>query len=65
MLKLLKVATPLTAVTEVVPEAKLPEDRVTLMVSVEPVPVEMGLPYWSSTVAPTENVDPLTILAGG
>ena len=41
----LKLATPLTAATVVVPAAKLPDDSVTLSESVDPVlPVVMGLP---------------------
>ena len=58
-LRLLKVATPLEAATDVVPAAKLPEDSATWIVSLEPVlPVVIGLPYWSSTVTPTVIVAP-------
>ena len=59
-------ATPLVAATEVVPAAKLPEESATWMVSVEPVlPVVIVLPYWSSTVTPTEKVVPAAKEEGG
>jgi hypothetical protein len=62
----LKLATPLVAASEVVPVAKLPDESVSLTVSVDPMfPVVIGLPYWSSTVTPTEKVPPVTTEAGG
>src|SRR5580700_3297570 len=62
----LKLATPLTAATEVVPAAKLPEDRATWMVSVEPVlPVVTTLLNWSSMVTPTETVPPAVMGPAG
>ncbi len=53
--RLLKLATPLVAATEVVPLAKLPEDSATVRVSVEPVPLVITLPNWSSTDTPTRD----------
>ena len=62
----LKFATPLTAASEVVPEAKLPDDRVSPTVSVDPAfPVVIVLPYWSSTVTPTETVPPAVMDPAG
>ena len=60
----LKLDTPLTAGTEVVPLAKLPEERATETVSLEPVPEETTLLNWSSRVAPTLTVPPAVIDAG-
>ncbi len=60
----LKLATPLTAGTEVVPLAKLPEERATETPSPEPVPEETTLLNWSSRVAPTLTVPPAVIDAG-
>src|SRR5580700_8583261 len=66
MFRLPKVATPLVAATEVVPVAKLPEDRATWMVSFEPVvPVVIVLPNWSSIVTPTATVPPAVMVPAG
>ena len=62
----LKLATPLTAATEVVPAAKQLEDSATWMVSFEPaLPVVTTLLNWSSMVTPTETVPPAVIVAAG
>ena len=60
----LKLAEPPVAATEVVPAAKLPEDRATWMVSVKPGPLVIGLPNWSSTVTPRAAPPPAVIVAG-
>ena len=50
---------------EVVPAAKLWELSATERVSVDPVPLVMALPYWSSTVTPTVTEPPAVMgLAG-
>jgi hypothetical protein len=60
----LKVATPPVAVTESVPPSVQVEVRA--IVSVEPVPVAIRLPYWSSTeTAKLASVAPAVVVAGG
>jgi hypothetical protein len=62
----LKLARPSEEDIEVLPAAKLPEDRATPIVSVDPVfPVVTVLPYWSSTVTLTETVPPAVIEDAG
>ncbi len=59
--RLLKLATPPEAMTEVVPPAKLPVFKVSPMVSPEPVPTFTTLLNWSSTVALRPIVPPAVI----
>jgi hypothetical protein len=61
----LNVATPLEAVTEVVPAEKLPEERATETVSPEPAPVFTTLLNWSSRVTPRPTVPPAVIALAG
>ena len=59
-------ATPLFAVTVVVPAAKLPEERARWILSLFPVlGLVMALPNWSSTVTPTLNAVPAETEDGG
>lgn len=60
--KLLNVATPVFAATAAVePVAKLPEERVSEMVSLFPVPEVTTLPNWSSTLTPMPKVVPAVV----
>lgn len=63
--RLLNVATPLIAATDVVPPAKLPVFKVSPMVSVDPVPEFTTLLNWSSTVALRPTVPPAVIELAG
>ncbi len=64
MVTALKVATPLMAANDVVPVKVQPLEMT--MVSVEPVPEVMTLPYWSSTeTAKVPSATPAVVVDGG
>lgn len=62
-----KLATPALAVAVAVvePVENVPEERVSLILSLLPVPVVITLPNWSSTLTPTVKADPPVTDAGG